>query len=110
MLIGLATAVALYRRRYLLARVLVILETAFLLGSWGLSQYPYLIPPQITIDNSANDPNVILALLIAIGIGMAILLPSLYFLFSIFKLPYPAPGKTEEAQALTNGNGKQGEK
>jgi cytochrome d ubiquinol oxidase subunit II len=92
MLIGLATAALLYLHRYRLARAMIILETAFLLGSWGLSQYPYLIPPHMTIANSANDPNVILALLICIAVGMAILLPSLYYLFSVFKLSSPAPG------------------
>jgi cytochrome d ubiquinol oxidase subunit II len=92
MLIGLATAALLFWHRYNLARLMIVLETAFLLGSWGLSQYPYIIPPHVTIDNSANDPNVILTLVIAIGIGMALLLPSLYYLFSVFKVPVPAPG------------------
>lgn len=92
MLIGLATAAALFYRKYDLARILIILEAAFMLGSWGLSQYPYVIPPYATIDNSANEDNVIVALLIAIGIGLIILLPSLYYLFSVFKLPYPVPG------------------
>jgi cytochrome d ubiquinol oxidase subunit II len=92
MLIGMATAASLYLRRYRLARILIILECAFLLGSWGLSQYPYIIPPNVTIDNAANDPNVIVILLIAIGIGMILILPALYYLFSVFKLPYPAPG------------------
>ena len=95
MLIGLATAAALFYRRYSLARFLIILETAFLLGSWGLSQYPYIIPPHVTIENAANEPQVIVILLISIGIGMVLLLPSLYYLFSIFKLPTPAPGKEE---------------
>ena len=101
MLIGLATAVALFYRRYSLARILIVLEVAFLLGSWGLSQYPYIIPPQVTIDNAANEPAVIVALLISIAIGMAILLPSLFYLFSVFKLPIPAPGldKKEEHPA-----------
>lgn len=92
MLIGLVTAALLFWRRYNLARAMVVLETAFLLGSWGLSQYPYIIPPHITIANSANDPNVILALVIAIAIGMALLLPSLYYLFSVFKSATPVPG------------------
>ena len=98
MLIGLATAAALFYRRYSLARILIILETAFLLGSWGLSQYPYIIPPHVTIENAANDPNVIVILLISIGIGMVLILPALYYLFSVFKLPTPAPGleKKEE--------------
>ncbi len=99
MLIGLATAALLFWRHYRLARVAIILEAAFLLGSWGLSQYPYLIPPRMTIDNSANEPSVILALLISTAIGMALLLPSLYYLFSVFKLPYPAPGVVERKPA-----------
>jgi cytochrome d ubiquinol oxidase subunit II len=101
MLIGLVTAASLYFRRYRLARVLIILESAFLLGSWGLSQYPYIIPPNVTIDNAANDPNVIVILLISIGIGMLLILPALYYLFSVFKLPSPAPGlqKKEESAA-----------
>lgn len=98
MLIGLATPVLLYLRRYRLARLMIILETAFLLGSWGLSQYPYLIPPYVTIANAANDPSVILALLISICVGMAILLPSLYYLFSVFKLAAPAPGLVKEEE------------
>lgn len=92
MLIGLATAVTLFLRHYRTARTLIILEAAFLLGSWGLSQYPYIIPPYVTIDNAANEPNVIITLLISIACGMIILLPSLYYLFSVFKLPYPVPG------------------
>ncbi len=92
MLIGAATAVVLFQRRYRLARILIITEAAFLLSSWGLSQYPYIIPMHFTIDNSANAPNVIVILLISIGIGLLILIPSLYFLFSVFKLPYPVPG------------------
>jgi cytochrome bd ubiquinol oxidase subunit II len=101
MLIGLATAAALLYRRYSLARILIVLEGAFLLGSWGLSQYPYIIPPSVTIDNAANEPAVIVALLIAIGIGMVLILPALYYLFSVFKLPTPAPGmeKKEEHAA-----------
>jgi cytochrome bd ubiquinol oxidase subunit II len=101
MVIGLATAAALYFRRYRLARILIILETAFLLGSWGLSQYPYIIPPNVTIDNAANDPNVIVILLICIGIGLVLILPALYYLFSVFKLPYAVPGvkKKEENSA-----------
>ncbi len=92
MIIGLGSAAALFFKRYRIARVLVALETAFLLGSWGLSQVPYIIPPHITIDNSANDPVLIISFLVATGIGALVLFPSLYYLFSVFKLPYPVPG------------------
>ncbi|GCE20252.1 cytochrome d ubiquinol oxidase subunit II [Dictyobacter kobayashii] len=99
MLIGLATAITLFRRSYRIARILIIAETAFLLGSWGLSQYPYIIPPFYTIANSANEPTVIKVLLIGIVCGLVILLPSLYYLFSVFKLPYPIPGLRRSEQA-----------
>jgi cytochrome d ubiquinol oxidase subunit II len=99
MIVGLATAIVLFQRRYRVARILIIAEAAFLLSSWGLSQYPYIIPPRFTIDNSANAPNVIVILLISVGIGLLILIPSLYYLFSVFKLSLPIPGvKPQERQ------------
>lgn len=107
MLIGLATAASLFFRHYQVARVLIVLEASFLLGSWGLSQYPYIIPPYMTIDNAANAPNVIVILLISMGIGMVIVLPSLYYLFSVFKLPYPAPGKEKEVTEAAESKGSQ---
>ena len=100
MLIGLATAAALFYRHYKAARFLIVAETAFLLGSWGLSQYPYIIPPHVTISNSANEPSVILTLIIAIACGLVILLPSLYYLFSVFKLSSPVPGLRKEAEQI----------
>lgn len=109
MLIGLGTAAALFFRRYGTARLLIIAEAAFLLGSWGLSQYPYIIPPHVTIDNAANDPTVIVTLLVAIGLGLLILLPSLYYLFSVFKLPYPVPGLRKTAATHTGENVEQRE-
>jgi cytochrome d ubiquinol oxidase subunit II len=102
MVIGLATAAALFFRKYSLARILIILEAAFLLGSWGLSQYPFIIPPHVTIDNAANEPDVIVALLISIGIGMILILPALYYLFSVFKLSLPAPGVEKKEEHITD--------
>jgi cytochrome d ubiquinol oxidase subunit II len=86
MLIGLATAFTLFARHYRIARLLIIVETAFLLGTWGVSQIPYLIPPDVTVDSAANAPSTLLLLLIGIIIGMVIILPSIYYLFYIFKL------------------------
>jgi cytochrome d ubiquinol oxidase subunit II len=86
MLIGLATAVTLFLRYYRIARVLIVAETAFLLGSWGVSQIPYLVPPDVTVESAAGASSTLLLLLIGIIIGMVIILPSIYFLFYIFKL------------------------
>jgi hypothetical protein len=36
---------------------------------------------------------VIVTVLIGILIGVIILIPSFYYLFAVFKLPYPVPGR-----------------
>jgi cytochrome d ubiquinol oxidase subunit II len=112
MIIGLLTAITLFMRYYRLARVLIVAEAAFMLGAWGLAQFPYIIPPHATIDNSSNDPAVIGVLLVCIAIGMVILIPSLYYLFAVFKLSYPAPGlqrgvaaRGQQQQQTTEGAG-----
>jgi cytochrome d ubiquinol oxidase subunit II len=85
MIIGLAAAGALYFGYYRIARPLIILETAFLLGSWGVSQIPYLIPPDLTVERAAGAPSTLLLLLIGIIVGMLIIIPSIFYLFYIFK-------------------------
>jgi len=82
---GTLVLISLIMRYYRLASLFVILETALMLITWGVSQYPYIIPPQLTIEQAANDPQVITILLIVMVIGMVILLPALLFLFIIFK-------------------------
>ena len=89
-LIGLGTAASLLLRRYRLARVLAIIVTAFIFASWGVSQFPYLIPVSVTINNAASPPATLLALLIGTSIGMALLLPSLWLLFHVFRGKNPA--------------------
>ncbi len=90
-LIGLFAAAALFLRQYRLARMLSITVTAFIFGSWGLSQFPYLVPVDVTINNAASPPATLLALLIGTSIGMALLLPSLWFLFHVFRGKHPGP-------------------
>lgn len=101
MIVGLATAASLFTGHYRLARVLIIVETAGLLGSWGISQLPYLIPPDLTVQGTANTPAVLQFLLVGTLVGMLLLLPSLYYLFSVFKLPYPAPGTQKKPDPPT---------
>ncbi len=89
-LIGLGTAASLLLRHYRLARVLAIIVTAFIFASWGVSQFPYLIPVNVTINNAASPPATLLALLIGTITGMALLLPSLWLLFHVFRGKNPA--------------------
>ncbi len=97
-LIGVGAATSLLLRRYRLARVLAFTVTAFIFASWGLSQFPYLVPVSVTISNAASPPSTQLALLIGTLVGMALLLPSLWLLFHVFKGKHPALNGQEKAE------------
>jgi cytochrome d ubiquinol oxidase subunit II len=72
-------------RRYRWARIFAIGEVTFILGGWSLAQYPHLIVPDLTLLNSAAPTATLRLLIIALCIGAVLLLPSLFFLFRIFK-------------------------
>jgi len=86
LLIGIATAVALFFRHFRLARILIALETGAILGTWGLSQLPYILPPDLTVTGAASPPTTLREFFISALIGMLILIPSLWFLFRVFKM------------------------
>lgn len=76
---------ALWLRWFALARLAAIGEVTLILTGWCLAQYPNLITPDVTVGNS-HAPEITLRLLIlALGLGAILLLPSLGFLFHIFK-------------------------
>ena len=76
---------ALLRRRFRLARAAAVAQVALLLLSWGLAQYPYLIYPDVTVPDAAAPQPTLRFLLYAVPAGMALLAPSLWLLFRVFK-------------------------
>ena len=82
---ALAAFWALWRRRYVLARLAAAAQVVLILWNWGIAQYPYLLPPDLTIAGAAA-PRVTLELaLVTVTAGAIVLFPSLYYLFRIFK-------------------------
>ena len=75
---------ALWRRRYRLGRALAIAQVTLIVWGWGLSQYPYLVVPDVTIDLAA-PPAVLRLVLAALAAGAVLLLPALAYLFAVFK-------------------------
>lgn len=102
-LIGLATAFALLVGFYRPARLLVAAETACILAAWGVAQYPYLIIPDVTLRNAAVPTSVLIGVIIASLAGMVVLLPSLWYLFYIFKGPRPRRPKLTAGQLAEQG-------
>lgn len=76
---------ALWQRRFQLARVSAVIQIVALLGGWGLAQYPYIIYPDITLTNSAAPQGTLAFVMISLPFGLALLIPSLYLLFKVFK-------------------------
>ena len=84
---------AVYYRRYRVARLAAGLQVSLIVWGWALSQYPYLLPPGFTV-HSAAAPAVTLRLVAwALAAGAVVLLPSLWYLFRVFKAgPAHQPG------------------
>ncbi|QKV80324.1 cytochrome d ubiquinol oxidase subunit II [Amycolatopsis sp. Hca4] len=84
---GAVSLVLLLRRRYLAVRITAALAVGTLLWGWAAGQYPYLLEPDVTIAEGAATPAVLSATLTVLGIGALVLVPSLWWLFSLFQRP-----------------------
>lgn len=84
LLAALAAVAALWRRQYRLARILAAAEVTFILWGWLAAQYPFVIPPVLTIRRAAA-PGITLELLaVGLAAGGILLLPSLHYLLRTF--------------------------
>jgi cytochrome bd ubiquinol oxidase subunit II len=76
--------VALWLRRYPLARLAAVAQVSFILWGWAYSQFPYVIPETVTIRGSAAPMLTLRLLLVGLSVGGMILIPSLLYLFKTF--------------------------
>ena len=76
---------ALWTRRWRLARSTAIVQVSCIIWGWGLAQYPYLLPPDLTYAAAAAPPVTLKLVLGALAAGLLLLVPSLYYLFRVFK-------------------------
>jgi cytochrome d ubiquinol oxidase subunit II len=90
---AIAVLAALWYRRYRLARAAVAVQVSLIVWGWALAQYPYLLPPDFTVRNSASPATTLRLVAIALVGGGLVLLPSLVYLFRVFKsAPADRPG------------------
>ena len=76
---------ALWRRRFRVARVLAGAQTSLILVGWATAQYPFLVVPDLTLWNVAAPPRTRALLLWVLAAGVPVLVPSLLLLFRVFK-------------------------
>jgi cytochrome d ubiquinol oxidase subunit II len=76
--------VALARRRFGWARAAAAAQVALILAGWALAQYPYLVPPDLTLTSAAAPAEVLRSLLAALAAGALLLLPAFFYLYRVF--------------------------
>jgi cytochrome d ubiquinol oxidase subunit II len=82
-LAGLVTLALVAAGRYDVARGTVALAVAAIAVGWVFAQDPYLLPPELTLAEAAAPDSTLRALVIGVGLGFVILVPSLAYLFRL---------------------------
>jgi cytochrome bd ubiquinol oxidase subunit II len=90
---ALVVLAALWFRRYYLARLAVGLQVSMIFWGWALAQYPLLLPPNFSIANTAAPDRTLRLTLLVLAGGGILLIPSLWYLFQIFKTVPADPGE-----------------
>jgi cytochrome d ubiquinol oxidase subunit II len=80
-----AALAALATRRYALAQAAAIAQVTLILWGWGAAQLPFVVPPDLTFAATAAPPAVLRAVLGALAVGAVVLVPSMVYLFRVFK-------------------------
>jgi cytochrome d ubiquinol oxidase subunit II len=82
---GMVSLVLLLRRRFVAVRVTAALAVVAIIWGWAAGQYPYMLEPGLTIQQAAAGRATMTALLVSLGIGALLLIPSMTWLFVIFQ-------------------------
>ncbi|MDQ3987745.1 MAG: cytochrome d ubiquinol oxidase subunit II [Actinomycetota bacterium] len=93
---GLVSLGLLATRRYALARVTAALAVIAVLCGWAAAQYPYVLPPLLTIQEAAAGHATLLAMLIALLVGGLIVIPALAYLYVLFQRSPPVGAEHDQ--------------
>jgi cytochrome d ubiquinol oxidase subunit II len=82
---GAASMVLLWQRRLVAVRVTAALAVVAIIWGWAAGQYPYLLEPDLTIAQAASGRATLQAMLISLGFGSVLLVPSMVLLLTMFQ-------------------------
>jgi cytochrome d ubiquinol oxidase subunit II len=80
---GVATLALVAAGRYGPARLSAALAVAAMTVGWALAQDPYILPGALTLDEAAASDTTLTALVVSVGLGMLVLVPSLWWLYRL---------------------------
>lgn len=77
--------VTLWTRRFRLARLAAAAQVSLVLWGWAFASYPDVLPGSLSIADAAAPPVTLRLTLWALALGAVVLMPSLVYLFRVFK-------------------------
>jgi cytochrome bd ubiquinol oxidase subunit II len=80
---GLVTLALVWTRRFELARFSSAVAVAGVVAGWVIANHPDILPGQLTLDEAAAPDATLTALVVSIGLGLIILVPSLVYLYRL---------------------------
>jgi len=83
--------------RYAVARVASSLAVTSILVGWAVAQYPYILVPDLTIEEAATGRPTLRAMLLALAVGAVVLVPALVYLYLLFQKSPPEGAAAGEA-------------
>jgi cytochrome bd ubiquinol oxidase subunit II len=78
---GVSALVLLVRNAAQGARVLAILAVASVVVSWGVAQWPYLLPESLTVSAAASPSGTLVAVLVVVALAAVIVIPGFVLLY-----------------------------
>jgi cytochrome d ubiquinol oxidase subunit II len=82
-----AAVAALWRRRWRAARAAAVTQASLIVWSWAFAQLPLIVPPDLTLEAAAAPPITLKLTVVGMAGGAVVLVPSLWYLFHVFKAP-----------------------
>jgi cytochrome d ubiquinol oxidase subunit II len=96
---GIAVLAALALDAVRLVRPLAVLAVAAVIWGWAVGQYPYMVPPRLTIADAAAPPATLGTELVVVGLIVILVVPSFVLLFRLAQ-----SGRLAEAEEASGPN------
>ena len=100
---GVAAIALLVRRQYFRAGSPSSLAVSAILLGWAVAQYPYVLPPDLTIEEAARGRATLTAMLVVLVVGSFILVPALVYMYALFQRAQPDTTQDPERVSTHRG-------
>jgi len=78
---GIAVIVLLALGRPRGTRLLAAGTVASVIGTWGVAQWPYMLPETLTVDQAAGDSSTLVWIMVIFIVAIVLVIPSIFLLF-----------------------------